>query len=185
MGGGWVGKTMVKCTSGQNCWKHLILKATEAGLEPQLLRTVVILPPCMCKAQWSWEVPRSLVSVYLPATYNQNTEIEADIYRVSVIWLLVEMQWQPAFYFEIEGWGCLPPLSLTTPSDGTPWWNCRMLSGGSNIHPLSARFSTVQIVWKIHEVVKCERYKANPGVWSIWQGRCRSGYNVNCKSFFF
>lgn len=60
------------------------------------------------------------------------------------------------------------------PGDRTPWWNCRMLSGGSNIHPLSARFSTVQIVWKIHEAVKCERYKANPSVWSIWQGRCRS-----------
>lgn len=187
LGGGWVGKTMAKYAWGQNCWKHLILKAAEACLDPQLLGTVAVLPPCTCKALWAWEMPRSLVSVYLPAACNQNTEIQADIYQVSMIWLLVEMQWQSAFSSETEGWGWLPSLPCTAPGNRTPWtpWKCRMLSGGSNIHPLSARFITVQIAWKIHEVVKCEWYKANPSVWSIWQGKCRSDYNVNCKSFFF
>lgn len=49
LGHGWVEKTGVKCTCSQNCWKHLILKVAEAGLESHLLGTVVVLPPHVCQ----------------------------------------------------------------------------------------------------------------------------------------
>lgn len=49
------------------------------------------------------------------------------------------------FFFRQREMGLLPPLEYTTPGAWTPWGNCRMLSSGRNIHPLSARFSCVQM----------------------------------------
>lgn len=55
----------------------------------------------------------ALVSVCLAVMHNWNTDIEAGVCQVSVIGVLVEMQWQSAFSFETVGWGCLPPPSHT------------------------------------------------------------------------
>lgn len=117
-------------------------------------------------------------------TRNQNTEGEVDISQVSLIWSLAERQWRSAISSEVEGWGWLLPFNALHLVIGPPDETVGCSWMGATPIPLSARFSTVQIVWKIHEVIKCERYKANSSVWGIWQRICRSDFIVSCKSFF-